>query len=171
MAIDPGIVAEAILREGRENISEATLRIRVERILANYFAFWSALSHPSSKTEMLCQEWKHLFGQVSGYKPEQLPEIIEMEQQYRIDAGHDMPRLLFTVHTYYALIIKLLAAEILTLVRQGIGYSFIDHISMLSPDKLKQSLAEMEVSYLKRGKSARAFSRSTIPRASSSNPL
>lgn len=82
-----------------------------------------------------------------------------------------MPRLLFTVHTYYALIIKLLAAEILTLVRQGIGYSFIDHISMLSPDKLKQSLAEMEVSYLKRGKSARAFSRSTIPRASSSNPL
>ncbi len=107
-------------------------------------AFWNALNNPASKTEMLYQEWKHLFGQVSGYKPEQLPEITEMEQEYKIKAANDMPRLLFTVHTYYALIIKLLAAEILSLVRQGIGYSFIEHTSVLKPDDLKKSLAEME---------------------------
>lgn len=107
-------------------------------------AFWNALNNPSSKTEMLYQEWKHLFGQVSGYKPEQLPEITEIEQEYKIDAGQDMPRLLFTIHTYYALIIKLLAAEILTLVRQGIGHSFIEHTSVLNPGELKKSLAEME---------------------------
>ncbi len=107
-------------------------------------AFWNALDNPSSKAEMLYLEWKHLFGQVSGYKPEQLPEITAMEQEYKIDAGHDMPRLLFTVHTYYALIIKLLAVEILTLVRQGIGHPFIEHISVLKPEDLKKSLVEME---------------------------
>lgn len=38
MSIDTRAMAEDIRREGRQNISEATLRIRVERILANYFA-------------------------------------------------------------------------------------------------------------------------------------
>ncbi len=107
-------------------------------------AFWNALNHPTSKTEMLYQEWKQLFGQVSGYKAEQLPEIADMEQQYKINAEHDMPRLLFTIHTYFALIIKLLAAEILTLVRQGIGESFVERVVTLSNDELKNSLVEME---------------------------
>jgi hypothetical protein len=106
--------------------------------------FWKELNNPAPKTEMLYQEWEHLFGQVSGYQPEQLPEIIEMEREYDIDARHDLSRLLFTVHTYYALIIKLLAAEILTLVRWGIGHSFVERMAILNSDELRQSLAEME---------------------------
>ncbi len=38
MSIDTHDLAEAIRREGKENISEATLRIRVEHLLADYFA-------------------------------------------------------------------------------------------------------------------------------------
>ena len=107
-------------------------------------AFWNALSQPASKPEMLYQEWRHLFGQVSGYKPEQLPEIAAIGREYAIDAGNDMPRLLFTIHTYFALIIKLLAAEILTLVRRGIDHSFVERVATLSSDEVRQSLAEME---------------------------
>ena len=111
---------------------------------ASIVAFWNALNTPSNKTDMLYQEWKQLFGQISGYKSEQLPEIIALEKEYEINGDHDMPRLLFTVHTYYALLIKLLAAEILTLVRQGIGHSFIEHASVLHLDELKKTFAEME---------------------------
>lgn len=107
-------------------------------------ALWNALQQPSDKTEMLYQEWKQLFGQISGYKSQQLPEIIEMEKAYELDANADMPRLLFTVHTYYALLIKLLAAEILTLVRLGLEHSYIGQISVLSSEELRRSLAEME---------------------------
>lgn len=106
--------------------------------------FWKELNNPAPKTEMLYQEWEHLFGQVSGYRPEQLPEIMEMEREYDIDARHDLSRLLFTVHTYYALIIKLLAAEILTLVRLGIGHSFVERLAVLKSDELRLSLIEME---------------------------
>src|SRR5258707_14722729 len=38
MSIDTHDLAEAIRREGKENISDATLRIRVEHLLADYFA-------------------------------------------------------------------------------------------------------------------------------------
>lgn len=107
-------------------------------------AFWNALHHPFNKTEMFYQEWQHLFGQVSGYRPEQLPEIAELEREYNIHAEHDMPRLLFTIHTYFALIIKLLAAEILTLARQGIEHSFIERIAVLNADELKNALLDME---------------------------
>ena len=107
-------------------------------------AFWQALQTPSQKTEMLFQEWKQLFGQISGYTSEQLPEIIEMEQEYWIHAEHDMPRLLFTVHTYYALLIKLLAAEIVTLVRKGIGQSFIEQAAVFEIGQLRQALTDME---------------------------
>src|SRR6266849_20241 len=111
---------------------------------ASIIAFWNALQTPSPKTDMLYQEWKQLFGQISGYSSAQLPEMMEMESDYGLDANHDMPRLLFTVHTYYAFLIKLLAAEILTLVRRGIGDSFLEKLSILNTHELKNTLVTME---------------------------
>jgi hypothetical protein len=107
-------------------------------------ALWNALDTSTSKSEMLYEEWKHLFGQVSGYGPGQLPEIVQIERAYNINASNDMPRLLFIIHTYYALIIKLLAAEILTLVRKGIDQSFIGSMVILSSDELRDAFAQME---------------------------
>jgi SAM-dependent methyltransferase len=107
-------------------------------------ALWEALNIPSQKSTLLYEEWKHLFGQVSGYEREQLPDIAQLAHEYRLSTIQDMPRLLFTIHTYYALIIKLLAAEILTLVRQGIEQSFVERIAMSTNDALQQALRKME---------------------------
>lgn len=105
---------------------------------------WQALQSPSNKTTMLYQEWKQLFGQISGYSARQLPEIIALEKEYALNVDHDMPLILFTVHTYYALLIKMLAVEILTLVRNGVGRSFIEQTSIQDMDALKKALEEME---------------------------
>lgn len=107
-------------------------------------ALWEALHIPSQKSILLYEEWKHLFGQISGYEREQLPDIAQLAHEYRLSTIQDMPRLLFTIHTYYALIIKLLAAEILTLVRQGIEQSFVERIAMSNDDALQQALRKME---------------------------
>ena len=111
---------------------------------AAIIAFWNALQIPSPKTDMLYQEWKQLFGQISGYKSAQLPEMLEMEREYGLNANHDMPLFLFTIHTYYAFLIKLLAAEILTLVRRGIEDSFLEKMSILNTYELKNALEAME---------------------------
>ena len=107
-------------------------------------ALWNSLDTSNGKAQMLFQEWEHLFGQVAGYDFDQIPELLEMEREYGIYADGDTARFLFVLHTYYALIIKLLIAEILTLTRYGLGQSFVDHASILDAEGLRSMLQELE---------------------------
>lgn len=68
----------------------------------------------NSKIRMLFEEWRTLFGQVSDLSNEQLKTI-----QFSFNLNASTPRLsipasLFVVHTYNSLLIKLLAAEIVS---------------------------------------------------------
>ncbi|MCW3138716.1 MAG: hypothetical protein N2V76_10000 [Methanophagales archaeon] len=59
---------------------------------------------------MLFDDWKRVFGQVCGYSPE---KIKGLEKAYGLSGNEiDYEKLLFAVHTYYALVMKLLAAEV-----------------------------------------------------------
>lgn len=107
-------------------------------------ALWNSLDTTNGKGQMLFQEWQHLFGQVAGYNFDQIPELQEMEREYGIHAGGDTARFLFVLHTYYALIIKLLIAEILTLARRGLRQSFVDHASILNAEGLRSVMQELE---------------------------
>ncbi|HSH80016.1 MAG TPA: N-6 DNA methylase [Herpetosiphonaceae bacterium] len=107
-------------------------------------ALWQSLGSMSDKTVMLYQEWQHLFGQVAGYTPEQFPELVEMERLYGITIGPNFARFLFTIHTYYALVIKLLAAELLTLVRRGLHDSFVRPAVHAAPEDLRQHMQHLE---------------------------
>ncbi len=97
-------------------------------------ALWHGLDAMSGKTQMLYEEWRHLFAQVADYEAMQVPNLIALEQEYGFDSGGGTSRLLFALHTYYALIIKLLAAEILTLVRRGMERSFVDQAAAPNDD-------------------------------------
>ena len=111
---------------------------------------------------MLFQEWEHLFGQVAGYDFDQIPELLEMEREYGIYADGDTARFLFVLHTYYALIIKLLIAEILTLTRYGLGQSFVDHASILDAEGLRSMLQELENGGTFRNLQMKTFSKETF---------
>ena len=69
------------------------------------------------RVKILFEDWKRLFSQATGYSPSKLKGL---EKEYNLGAKNiDYDALLFAIHTYYALIMKLLAAEIAYLYGTG----------------------------------------------------
>ncbi|WP_375263415.1 N-6 DNA methylase [Palleronia sp.] len=69
----------------------------------------------NNKIKMLFEEWKTLYGQVADMSFLQADEIErELSFVWNGPAGLSIPARLFVVHTYNSLIIKLLAAEIVS---------------------------------------------------------
>lgn len=99
----------------------------------------------SPRVSVLFDDWKRVFSQVCGYTSEKL---VGLEQTYPVDAEEvDYERLLFCVHTYFALIMKLIAAEVA--VSQGAGYlqSFLKRLEdarSRGRDDLHHLLEELE---------------------------
>jgi len=75
------------------------------------------MNSKKSRVRMLFEDWKRLFSQATGYSPSKLKGL---EKEYNLRAKNiDYDALLFAIHTYYALIMKLLAAEIAYLYGTG----------------------------------------------------
>jgi len=76
-------------------------------------AFYNKLLRATPRTEMLFEDWRRVFSQVCAYSPD---KIRGLEEVYGFKRGEaDTEKLLFALHTYYALIMKLLAAEVASL--------------------------------------------------------
>lgn len=84
------------------------------------------------KTEALFHDWKRLFSQVCAYSPDKLKGL---EKQYEIKGSIDYGALLFAIHTYYALLMKLLAAEIAYTF--GAGKWLKSYVSTLEDSRMK----------------------------------
>ena len=72
------------------------------------------INSKSSRTEMLFDDWKRVFSQVCAYSKEKLRGLID----YYGLKGHkivDVERLMFAIHTYYTILMKLLTSEIISL--------------------------------------------------------
>jgi hypothetical protein len=99
----------------------------------------------SSKARALFSDWKRLFSQVCAYSPEKLNGL---ETEYRISGRVDYDALLFSIHTYYALIMKLLGAEIAYLYGAGKWLkSYVGELEdahMKGLDVLKTALDDLE---------------------------
>ncbi|MBM4033868.1 MAG: hypothetical protein FJ291_19110 [Planctomycetes bacterium] len=66
----------------------------------------------SRKAKMFFNQWKLLFGEVCGYNiAGENPKVAKLASHYHLAGGEPAP-LLFAVHTYYAILMKFLAAEI-----------------------------------------------------------
>jgi len=76
--------------------------------MVNVF-YGKVVGSKSPKVEALFNDWKRLFSQVCAYSPEKLKGL---EAEYGLTGKVDYSALLFAVHTYYALVMKLLAAEV-----------------------------------------------------------
>jgi N-6 DNA Methylase len=74
----------------------------------------SHLAKPRHKTNMLFREWKRLFEQVSTYGLEQLPSLKRWATENGI-ATKDASHILFAMHSYYSLVVKILTSELLSI--------------------------------------------------------
>lgn len=99
----------------------------------------------SSKAKIFFSQWKILFGEVCGYDVEgKNKKIKELAKHYGFPGGAEPAELLFSVHSYYAIFIKFLAAEIASSF-SPIGVSTIKKcVSAPTPAKLRREMQYIE---------------------------
>ena len=99
----------------------------------------------NERVKMLFNDWKRVFTQVCGYATEKLKGL---EKLYNLKSEHvDYDTLLFSLHTYYALVMKLIAAEVAVLFGDSFFQSYLKKLEdayLTSPEKLFDELKDME---------------------------
>jgi len=104
----------------------------------------SHLSKPKHRTTMLFHEWKRLFQQVSTYGLSQLPSLKDWARRNGI-ATKDASQILFAMHTYYSLVVKLLTAELLAATQTTSQLSLVDAIANApNRESLYRELVKLE---------------------------
>jgi N-6 DNA Methylase len=79
-------------------------------------ALHDALGSPSSRTRTLHAEWLRLFGAIYGDQSNvSRPAVRALAATYDLQPSDDVGRMLFAVHTYFALLMKVLARELVAL--------------------------------------------------------
>lgn len=119
-------------------------------------AFADALENwKSPRVEVFFNEWKRLFGIVYGeqFNSHQLKEAVALSTLYKVSKETDFQELLFSVHTYFALLMKFIAAELLSLKESAFATSFTHQLTHSTSDELKFELEDIEEGgiYAKRG--------------------
>lgn len=119
-------------------------------------AFVDALENWGTKrVTVFLNEWKRLFGIVYGeqFGAHQEEEASALAILYKVSKEIDFQKLLFSVHTYFALLMKFIAAEIITLKESALGSSFCHQFAHASKEDFKTQLTDIEDgwTYSKRG--------------------
>ncbi|TKJ31901.1 hypothetical protein CEE39_06890, partial [bacterium (candidate division B38) B3_B38] len=119
-------------------------------------AFADALEHwGKQRVRVFFNEWKRLFGVVYGeqFSAQQEEEAKTLSSFYGVAKETDFQELLFSVHTYFAFLMKLIAAEIISLKESSFTSSFSYQLTHTSKDDLQAQLTVIESGgiYAKRG--------------------
>lgn len=127
--------AESERKLAREGIERLYWRIReVEKKPDDY-----------PKAKVLFDQWRILFGEVCGYDIKSpSSKIKQLGEFYGVKKDPNPAALLFAVHSYYALFMKFLAAEIATMFNP-LSASFLARLHQTgSPERLREELRELE---------------------------
>ncbi|MCC6003782.1 MAG: N-6 DNA methylase [Thermofilum sp.] len=107
------------------------------------------LETKNTRTKILFEDWLRLFRQATGYTPEELEELPQLAKEYGLGGSVQYDALIFSIHTYYALLLKLIAAEIAYLY--GAGKFLKSYIAQLDDsyarggvEELRETLKELE---------------------------
>ncbi|MCX7837467.1 MAG: N-6 DNA methylase [candidate division WOR-3 bacterium] len=111
-------------------------------------AFVNALKYWGNQTQIktFFDEWKRLFGIVysEGFNSSYGKGIDKFYQVYNVKREANFQEILFSIHTYFTFLMKLLTAEILTLRETSFSSSFISSLIHFSDEELKRKLEEIE---------------------------
>jgi SAM-dependent methyltransferase len=105
----------------------------------------AALKSPASpRTETLYTEWLRLFGAIYGQGSKVKQAAVRaLASTYGV-ADDDIGRMLFSVHTYFALVMKTLANELVALQSGALIDPFAAGLSDFSDDEFERRFAELE---------------------------
>jgi hypothetical protein len=122
--------------------SEGARTVAIGGVHALYDAIGTT-NHP--KAQAFFSQWKILFGEVCGYKVDDPSEKIrKLASFYQIRDDKLKPaELLFAVHTYYALFMKLLAAEIVAFFHK-LPTPLQKMMAAVTSAKLKREMEDLE---------------------------
>lgn len=121
---------------------ESELAPKVVSALANALEYWG----DQTRIRTFFNEWKRLFGIVYGgqFSGQQGKEAEALSKLYRVGKETNFQELLFSVHTYFAFLMKLISAELLTLREITFSSSLSSGLAHASEDELKRQLADIE---------------------------
>lgn len=111
--------------------------------LANALENWGNQTHMRT----FFNEWKRIFGIVYGEQfndGNQGKEAEALSTLYHVGRETDFQELLFCVHTYFALLMKLIAAELLSLRETAFTSSLTSDLVHASNDELKRQIEDIE---------------------------
>lgn len=122
--------------------SESVLAQRAVSAFANALEYWGE----QKRVRTFFNEWKRLFGIVYGeqFSGHQQKEEKALTELYKVGEETDFQELLFSIHTYFAFLMKLIAAEILTLRETSFNSSLASELTHISEDALKSQLEDIE---------------------------
>lgn len=99
----------------------------------------------SPRVATFFDEWERLFDIVYGQELGRAEDDArELAKLYGIGGKPELKSLLFTVHTYYALLMKFLAVELISLQGGMLVTSFASDLHALPESELKAKLADLE---------------------------
>lgn len=107
------------------------------------------------RVKVFFNEWKRLFGIVYGehFSKQQEEEAKALSKLYSVGKDTSFQELLFSVQTYFALLMKFIAADIITFKENALTTSFSQQLTHASDREFKQHLKNIEDGwiYSKRG--------------------
>jgi SAM-dependent methyltransferase len=91
-------------------------------------------------------QWRRVFSQICAYDfTTPRFDVKQLARTYGVRAAKsDLASLLFAIHTYYALVVKLLAAEVLVLQSEFLLQSYLENLSPLPTRDLRNELENLE---------------------------
>ena len=132
-ALEPHALAEVFGPE--REIASATVNAFYRKLLG--------AANP--RVEMFFKQWDMIFGVIYGQELERGDAAAkELAKLYDIPQKPDLKRLLFAVHTYYVLLMKMLAAELISLQEGSWFASFTAEIEAVSDDLVKTKIERLE---------------------------
>jgi hypothetical protein len=130
-----------------ENLSEvfgpkSKLAPQMVSAFADALENWDA----RSKARTYFNEWRRLFGIVYGeqFNTHQAKEVQKLAELYQVSKDTDFQELLFCVHTYFVFLMKLIAAELLTISETSFKSSFSDDLVHSDKETLIDKLNHVE---------------------------
>lgn len=103
------------------------------------------LKTKNRRVETFFAEWQRIFGIVYGQDIGKAVEDAKaLGKQFGVKTVPKLKEFLFAVHTYFALLMKLLAAELMTMQRGSMLESFIAPLASISSDEFRTRLRDLE---------------------------
>lgn len=109
---------------------------------ANALEYWDSV--PRIRT--FYNEWKRLFGIVYGesFTNSQAEEVKKLSEMYKVGKDTDFQELLFSIHTYFVFLMKLIAVELVNYNESSIFSSFSNDLAHADKEDLRRKLEDIE---------------------------